>query len=392
MACIFISHSAVDEREAVALQHWLGQKGWGDVFLDVDPERGLAAGERWQEALRKAADRCEAVVFIVSPAWAKSKWCLAEFLLAKSLHKQIFGVVLREVPLSELPTEMTSEWQLCQLTGPGPKETIRFSHRNTEHAVEMLADGLKRLKTGLQKAGLSADFFPWPPKDDPTRSPFRGLAPLDVPDAAVFFGRDLEILRGLDVLRGLRQSADKRLLVILGASGAGKSSFLRAGLLPRLARDDRHFLPLGVVRPERAPISGDRGLAQALHQTLKELGLCATTPGDLKAKLVGGPAEFAALLGTIQKAARARLVSSVDGSAPPAPALVLPVDQAEELFNADAGSEARQFLTLIAGVLRPTSHPVGIPATPASLIVAFTIRSDRYEPLQTPRSWATCSK
>ena len=29
--------------------------------------------------------------------------------------------------------------------------------------------------------------------------------------------------------------------MILGPSGAGKSSFLRAGLLPRLRRDDRHF-------------------------------------------------------------------------------------------------------------------------------------------------------
>ena len=70
--------------------------GWDDVFLDLDPERGLKAGERWQEALRRAADRCEAVVFIISPAWAKSRWCLTEFLLAKNLHKLIFGVVVKD--------------------------------------------------------------------------------------------------------------------------------------------------------------------------------------------------------------------------------------------------------------------------------------------------------
>jgi len=92
MSRIFLSHSSFDENEAAALKHWLADNGWGDddVFLDVDPDRGLVAGERWQEALSKAADRCEAVVFIVSPNWAKSKWCLAEFLLAKSLHKLIF--------------------------------------------------------------------------------------------------------------------------------------------------------------------------------------------------------------------------------------------------------------------------------------------------------------
>jgi hypothetical protein len=84
MSRIFLSHSSIDELEAVALKTWLAANGWDDVFLDLDPQRGLAAGERWQEALRRAADRCEAVVFVVTPAWAKSKWCLAEFLLAKN--------------------------------------------------------------------------------------------------------------------------------------------------------------------------------------------------------------------------------------------------------------------------------------------------------------------
>jgi hypothetical protein len=243
MSRIFLSHSSANEIEAVALKQWLADNGWDDVFLDVDPERGLVAGERWQEALRRAADRCEAVVFVVSPAWAKSRWCLAEFLLAKNLHKQIFGVVLEDLPIGELPTEMTAEWQLCHLTGPGSTATIRFVHREKPTEIAFLAEGLKRLKAGLQNAGLSASFFAWPPKGDQSRSPYRGLEPLDARDAAVFFGRDAEILQGLDRLRGMRAAGDQGLFVILGASGAGKSSFLRAGLLPRLARDDRHFYP-----------------------------------------------------------------------------------------------------------------------------------------------------
>ena len=383
MPRIFLSHAGADEREAVALQHWLAENGWDDVFLDVDPERGLVAGERWQEALRQAVDRCEAIVFVVSPSWAKSKWCLAEFLLARNLHKHVFVVLVEEVPLGELPTEMTAEWQVCRLAGPGPSETVPFRYRNAEDAVQFLSDGLRGLKTGLQKAGLSAESFPWPPKDDPHRSPFRGLEPLDVPDAAVFFGRDVEILRALDGLRGLRESRNKRLFVILGASGVGKSSFLRAGLLPRLGRDDRHFVPLGVVRPETAPISGDRGLAQALHQAMQNLRLPATTVGELKARLASGPAEFSAVLRSIQEAGRARLVRSAGEPVPPTPTVVLPLDQAEELFNADAGPEARQFLRLIADVQREAPGPTDASSSPVSLIVIFTIRSDRYEPLQT---------
>ena len=47
-------------------------------------------------------------------------------------------------------------------------------------------------------------------------------------------------------------------LLFLVLLRAGKSSFRRAGLLPRLKRDDRNFLLLPVMRPERAPISGER--------------------------------------------------------------------------------------------------------------------------------------
>src|SRR5206468_3739654 len=203
---------------------------------------------------------------------------------------------------------------------------------------------------------------------------------LDFEDAAVFFGRDLEILRGLDVLRGLRDNPAMRLFVILAASGTGKSSFLRAGLLPRLARDDRHFLPLSVVRPETAPISGDLGLAQALARIMKQLGLSGSNPGDLKTRLSAGNSEFASILRNIQEAARARLVTSEEQSHSPAPTLVRPVDQAEELFNADAGPEARKFLSLIAEIQRDTS-PTRASSPTVSLIVTFTIRSDRYEPL-----------
>lgn len=51
MSLIFLSHSSVDELEAIALKQWLLDNGWDDIFLDLDPERGLKAGERWQEAL-----------------------------------------------------------------------------------------------------------------------------------------------------------------------------------------------------------------------------------------------------------------------------------------------------------------------------------------------------
>ena len=119
--------------------------------------------------------------------------------------------------------------------------------------------GLQQLLDGLHTVGIAAEHFRWPPPDDPDRAPYRGWAPLEEVDAAVFFGRDAQILRGLDKLRGMRSTGVERLFVILGPSGAGKSSFLRAGLLPRLRQDDRQFLPLPIVRPETAVLTGELG-------------------------------------------------------------------------------------------------------------------------------------
>lgn len=118
MSRIFLSHSWRNNAEACALRDWLADHGWDDVFLDLDPRRGLVAGQRWQEALKAAADRCEAVLFLLSPAWAKSRWCQAEFLLAKSLGKHVFGVLVEAVDLSELPGEMAGEFQIARLVGP----------------------------------------------------------------------------------------------------------------------------------------------------------------------------------------------------------------------------------------------------------------------------------
>ena len=93
MARLFISHSSANNAEAVALRDWLKRDGWDDVFLDVDPDRGIAAEERWERALNEAASRCEAVLFLVSRAWLDSRWCLREFNLARRLNKRLFAAI-----------------------------------------------------------------------------------------------------------------------------------------------------------------------------------------------------------------------------------------------------------------------------------------------------------
>jgi hypothetical protein len=211
MSKIFINHSSANNGAALALAQWLAEAGWDEYFLDISPSRGLAPGERWQKALKSAADRCEAVLFLISPAWRDFLWCQIELGLAKQLDKAIFGVVVEDTPLHTLRVEMTAERQLCDLVTLAARRTFRVSHGPVvpETEISFSEDGLARLKLGLQKTGLDPASFRWPPKNDPDRTPYRGLKALESHDAAVFFGREESIVSGLDALRGRSASVCK---------------------------------------------------------------------------------------------------------------------------------------------------------------------------------------
>jgi formylglycine-generating enzyme required for sulfatase activity len=366
---IFLSHSSTNNAEAVALRDWLAENGWKDeIFLDLDPQRGIAAGEHWERKLHEAASRCEAVLFLVSKAWLASVWCRKELNLAHSLNKRLFGVLIEDLPIGELPEDLTGTWQIVRLATGRDHLVLRavLPITHEESHVHFSAEGLQRLKHGLEEAGLDAKYFAWPPENDPTRPPYRGLRPLEAEDAGIFFGRDGAIVKALDRLRGLRETTPPRLLVILGASGAGKSSFLRAGLFPRLARDDRNFLPLPVIRPERAAISGDAGLVAALEEAFYAVGI-ATTRAKLRAAVEGGVTTLRPLLQTLLDKAMPRAPDGDIKSTPPT--LIISIDQGEELFVAEGQGEAQALLTLLRDLLLDD-----VPA----LIVVFAIRSDSY--------------
>ena len=372
MSRLFVSHSSVNNAEAVAIRDWLRDNGWDDVFLDLDPRRGIVAGERWEKALNDAARRCEAVIFLVSRAWLASDWCERELNLANKLNKRLFGVVIEELAVSDIPPRITATWQVVQLaTGRDhvPFDVTLPVTGDLKH-VYFSAEGLARLKAGLKQAGLHPGFFDWPPEKEPNRPPYRGLKSLEAQDAGIFFGREAEIIEALDRLRGLSEGPPPRLLVILGASGAGKSSFLRAGLWPRLRRDDRNFLPLPVIRPGQAVISGDAGLVENLQEAFKVIN-APRTRAEIRKAVEGGSGELLPLLLELaQKAAPPPL----NDETPKAPTLVFPIDQGEELFLLEGADEAEAFLALFRDALAATSP---------ACVALITIRSDAYERLQT---------
>ena len=371
MSRIFLSHSSANNAEAVALRDWLERAGWKhEIFLDLDPNRGIAAGERWERALNGAANRCEAVLFLVSKAWIASEWCRRELNLAHRLNKRLFGILIEDLPITDVPKDLTGDWQLVRLASGRDhvmlKALVPVTHEEVH--VTFSAEGLQRLKHGLEQAGLDPKYFSWPPANDPNRPPYRGLRPLEAEDAGIFFGRDAPVIEALDRLRGLREAVAPRLLVILGASGSGKSSFLRAGLLPRLKRDDRNFLPLPVIRPDRAALYGETGLLRALEAAFQAANIPVKRT-DLRVAIEAGADELRRLLKLLVDKATP---STLDIKPKP-PTLIISIDQGEELFLAEGQSEAGALLSILRDLTGQES---------TELIVLFTIRSDSYERLQ----------
>lgn len=370
MARLFISHSSANNADAIALRDWLVSEGWNDLFVDFDSARGIVAGEHWEKALSEAANRCEAVIFLLSRAWLTSRWCVREFNLARRLNKRLFGALIEDVPADQLPGDLTTNWQLVNLFAGSDHKLFRADLPDGQQAhVTFSKSGLAGLKAGLTKAGLDARFFAWPPENEPDRPPYRGLKPLEAEDAGIFFGRDAEIIDALDLLRGLDEAPPPRLFVVIGASGAGKSSFLRAGLWPRLKRDDRNFLPLPIIRPERAVVSGDVGLLLSLENAFRSHGV-ARTRASIRAAVEKGAEEFRAVL---LELARIATPPPLAGETSKMPTLVISIDQGEELFQSEGAEEAQQFLALFREVL-------SIDAPPCTGLI--TIRSDAYEGLQ----------
>ena len=107
----------------------------------------------------------------------------------------------------------------------------------------------------LEEAILRQDpaLIATPPVAEPSpECPYRGLEPYDIDDAELFCGRED------DVTIGLRKLADTSVLAVVGPSGSGKSSLVRAGVAAALRNDGRQVV---VITPGAHPMAA---LAAAL--------------------------------------------------------------------------------------------------------------------------------
>jgi YD repeat-containing protein len=168
-------------------------------------------------------------------------------------------------------------------------------------------------------------------------SPFRGLQAFDFEHSSIFCGRTQAIS---DVLNALRtQAADGRAFVlVLGMSGVGKSSVVRAGVLPKLNRpgviEGIGVWRRAVVRPSDAVGDLCDGLAAALlrQESLPELAENDTTCHEFARLLRKSPEDAVPLIKIGLSQAALEIQRAEQLPQKPTARLALVVDQFEEAF------------------------------------------------------------
>ena len=328
MARIFISHSGRDNECAGELRAWLGGLGFEAPFLDIDKDFRDPAGCRLgadalprDRARRRRHRRTHGEL-------VASKWCFAEFTQARALGKPIFPVI--ETPAGE--RLVAKDIQHLDL------------REDREGGLARLARELERIASDIHRGYR----FP------PGRPPYPGLFAFDEDDAAIYFGRNDEIRRLTGLLRAQRASGSANIWAILGASGSGKSSLLRAGILPAMEQEAPAWTVLPAFRLQGPADRGaciDRGARAG-----------RTRPGCL-----------AASAGRRPDAALTEFELRLKGKVGLAETqIVVPIDQFEELLTLAPAEQAGAAWRLLKMMSERR----------AVFLVVLTLRSDFLDRLQ----------
>jgi WD40 repeat protein len=209
---MFLSHAGEETNAARELARHFRSAGL-DVWLDVER---LKPGDRWMEEIEKAIRDSKAFLVYVGRSGVQ-RW------------------VDNEVRVALTRNAKDPDFRIIPVLGPGAEGDslpLFLSVHQALHADQGVPsfEDLKTLVSMVSGGAAGAVSLL-----SPGKAPFRGLLAFDVDDAPFFFGRDREIE---ELLKGLRQSS---FMAVVGDSGSGKSSLVRAGLVPALHRGRFHI-------------------------------------------------------------------------------------------------------------------------------------------------------
>ena len=271
------------------------------LFFDI---WHLTAGKPWQEELREALGASRAVAICIGP-YPMNHWQMQEKLVALDRQASVPG------------------FQVIPVLLPDAELSLDFLFNNTWIDFRNgLDDAYEFQRFCLAIQGLPLETAHDAHQEAMAREcPYRGLQFFREEDAAFFFGRAAAVNSLLDKLR------QSNFVALIGASGAGKSSVVRAGVLPKLRKQTHNPWEVATMFPGEKPL---RNLMEALLPIL-EPGIDAQT---FSTRI--DETEQAWLSG---KWRIPEMIAQILAKQPHS-RLLLVVDQWEELYAADTSAEA----------------------------------------------------
>ncbi len=235
------------------------------------------------------------------------------------------GVMLYEMLTGSLPT---GQWEPPSRRAAVDSRLDHVVQKALQREPQLRYGHATEIKSELDaiRSGDLASFGSWT-----EGSPFRGLLVFEPEHSRIFFGRTQAITAVVEQLQA-QHRAGCGFVLITGGSGTGKSSLVRAGVLPRLQQPNEfglEFNRLAVFQPKDAARLPDlvQGLTHALFApgALPELTVAGFTEAALAERLTASPVHALSVI--------IQTLAGMAAPDTPRQALLLFVDQLEEIFS-----------------------------------------------------------
>jgi formylglycine-generating enzyme required for sulfatase activity len=313
---IFLSYAGVDREAAAALSGGLSAAG-ANIWWDRDQ---IGWGDNWIDRLESGLSNCRAYLILIGRSGIR-RWVKAELYVALRRHFEqelpIFPVLLPGVAGESLPPFLSTVQARSLAHAPQDLSPTEY--------VELAGV----LETGRSERDRVVEADPY------ADCPFPGLEPYREEDARFFYGRQAEALELLRLLGLGLDGTYRRWVQVEGPSGVGKSSLVRAGLVPAVKRG---WLEEGTLRewrivtfrPGARPIED---LTAALERELASRDAPATLGFRLEELRRG------------QSSDALRYLLKV--AVPEGASLLLVLDQLEEVFTLTEDEQERSQLDVL---------------------------------------------
>jgi len=366
---LFIFSAREDAEHVTRLTADLATQGFS---FWTNQEENHSDASNGDEVLQRAIRASSALLLVASPSARSAPPVEAALRIAQMYTRPVYPVWIDgETWMEALP----SDWEGMSV--------IDACGERYPHALQTLVKELRALQIASSARPETA-----PPLADPSpcpRNPYKGLHPFQRKDAGDFFGREQCIDTLVQSLREVLFAAPSeqpapRFLAVIGPHRSGKSSVVRAGLLPQLEQGrlpgSQGWIYLKPMTPGPHPLEA---LTLALSEHFPERSL-----SSLREELedIRGLHRLAALLLACKDTERLESIPGVHQLSPaslprPDTKILLFIDQFEELFTQTPTEEERQhFLELLITAVTEPQGPV---------IVLLTLRADFYDrPLRSP--------